>query len=181
MANIRNHCSWVHSDDWEGATRKAEELVRMAVARARELQPLHTSPVPTEKAALIIGGGVAGMTSALTLARQGFPVHLVECSEALGGNLRHLYYALEEVCDLHTLAPPDDSGPARPQQLLATLVQAVETHPLISLHLQTEVLKTDGFVGRFVSTLQRHDGDRVEVHHGATILGDGWCCSDRGV
>lgn len=173
MANIRNHCSWVHSDDWEAATRKAKDLVRMAVARARALQPLHTSPVPTEKAALIIGGGVAGITAALNLARQGFAVHLVERSDSLGGNLRHLHYALEEVCDLHRLPPPAGSRRASPQELMTTLVHAVETHPLISLHLQTEVVKTDGFVGRFVSTLQRQDGNRLEVHHGATIIATG--------
>lgn len=103
MANIRNQCSWVHSGDWEVATAKARDLVRMAVARAARLTPLYTSPVPTKKAALVIGGGVAGITAALSLADQGFPVHLVERDAALGGNLRHLHYTLSNLGLSHDL------------------------------------------------------------------------------
>ncbi|MBS1253702.1 MAG: NADPH-Fe(3+) oxidoreductase subunit beta [Anaerolineales bacterium] len=103
MANIRNQCSWVHSHDWDTATRKAKDLVRMAVVRAARLQPLHTRPVPTEKTALVVGGGVAGMTAALSLAGQDFPVHLVERSDALGGNLRNLHYTLSDLGLSHSV------------------------------------------------------------------------------
>jgi heterodisulfide reductase subunit A2 len=92
MANIRNQCSWVHSDQRDVATQKAKDLVRMAVARANLLRPQMTREMPIEKAALVIGGGAAGMNAALTLADQGFPVHLIERSSELGGNLRHVHY-----------------------------------------------------------------------------------------
>ena len=97
MANIRNQCSWVHSQDRPAATEKAKELVRMAAARAAHLLPLHTTEMPTCKTALVIGGGAAGMTAAITLAEQGFPVHLVERRGELGGNLRKVRYTLDDV------------------------------------------------------------------------------------
>jgi heterodisulfide reductase subunit A len=87
MANIRNQCSWVHPDQWEAATEKAKDLVRMAVAKALRLEPLYKTEVEVQKEVLVVGGGVAGITAALTLADQGFPVHLVERTERLGGNL----------------------------------------------------------------------------------------------
>ncbi|HID88576.1 MAG TPA: FAD-binding protein, partial [Anaerolineae bacterium] len=90
MANIRNQCSWVHPDNWDAATRKAKDLVRMAVAKAVRLEPLRKSQVPVQKAALIIGGGAAGMNVALTLAQQGFPVHLVEREAELARRFGHL-------------------------------------------------------------------------------------------
>ncbi len=113
MANIRNQCSWVHSNDWEGATLKAKSLVRMAVARAAKLEPLKVASVAVNNTALIIGGGAAGMTAALALADQGFPVHLVERQESLGGNLRHLRYFL-----------PGSNGDqaATPQEYLAEII-----------------------------------------------------------
>ena len=78
MANIRDQCSWVHMHEYEKATQKSKDLVRMAVAKARLLEPLQTRSVPVAKSALVIGAGVAGMTSALELANQGFDVYLVE-------------------------------------------------------------------------------------------------------
>ena len=95
MANIRNQCSWVHSDDREAATRKGQDLVRMAAARAARLEPLHTTEMPVEKTALVIGGGAAGMNAALSLAEQGFPVHLVERTDQLGGNLRNVFFLID--------------------------------------------------------------------------------------
>ncbi len=164
MANIRNQCSWVHSDDWEAATEKAKELVRMAVARAARLQPLHTTPMPAKKAALVIGGGAAGMTAALSLAGQGFPVHLIERSDQLGGNVRHLHYFLDEVMG--------GNGTGNPQDYLADLIGQVQAHSLITVHLQTELVETSGFKGNFVSKL-RNEHESFEVHHGVTIVATG--------
>lgn len=161
MANIRNQCSWVHSDDWEGATQKAKTLVRMAVARATRLNPLKISEVPVNNAALIIGGGAAGMTAALNLADQGFPVHLIERENALGGNLRHLQY----------LASTNETD-VDPQRFLKEIVSKTRSHPLITIHLNTELLETEGFKGNFSSQL-RKDGEEFWVDHGVIILATG--------
>jgi heterodisulfide reductase subunit A len=90
FANIREQCSWVHMEEKEHATKKAKDLVRMAVAKARMLEPLKVREVPVERSALVIGGGIAGITAALDLSAQSFEVHLVEKSESLGGRLKKL-------------------------------------------------------------------------------------------
>jgi len=162
MANIRNQCSWVHSDDREAATEKAKDLVRMAVARVARLEPLYKVSVPVQKSALVLGGGVAGMTAALSLAGQGYPVHLVEREGELGGNLRHLFFTAEG----------DD-----PQVYLRELVARVEEEPLISVYLSTELVEHSGFRGNFTSRLRRLNGEGVveefEVRHGVTIVATG--------
>ena len=163
MANIRNQCSWVHSEDRPAATRKAKDLVRMAVARAAELEPLHTREVPVEKAALVIGGGLAGMTAALNLAEQGFPVHLVERTAALGGNLRKVRYLTDAIQGLAS---------GSPQVFLANLVDRVTRHPRIHVHLNTELVSTTGFKGNFTSTL-RNGRIPFEVKHGVAIVATG--------
>jgi heterodisulfide reductase subunit A-like polyferredoxin len=163
MANIRNQCSWVHSNDWDSSTTKAKLLTRMAVARAARLEPLKVSTVPVNHTALVIGGGAAGMTVALTLADQGFPVQLVERAGALGGNLRHLRYFL----------PGNGYGEnITPQAYLAQMVEVVQDHPLIQVHLNTELVETGGFKGNFTSTLEK-DGQNLEVQHGVTIIATG--------
>jgi heterodisulfide reductase subunit A-like polyferredoxin len=95
MANIRNQDSWVHSDLPEQATKKARELIRMSVARAASLHPLHERQIPVTKRALIVGGGVAGMTAALGIADQGFAVVLVEKEDTLGGLANRLIHTIE--------------------------------------------------------------------------------------
>ncbi len=172
MANIRNQCSWVHSDDWAAATQKAKELLRMAAVRATQLQPLHTRPMPVEKEALVIGGGLAGMTAALSLAEQGFPVHLVERNELLGGNLRHLHYTLGDLGFAYNL--PQNSH-QNVREYLTELVGQVEANPFITLHTKTELVEMNGFGGNFTSILQTAgDGnEQFEVRHGATIVATG--------
>jgi len=152
MANIRNQCSWVHSDDWQGATHKAQDLVRGAVMQAARLEPIRTVELPVQKAALVIGGGVAGMNAALTLAGQGFPVHLVERTGQLGGGLR-------QTCNA--------------QSYLRELIAQVESHPLIRVHLETELIETGGFRGNFESKLRSKDGLITEIAHGATVVATG--------
>ncbi|MEW6578475.1 MAG: FAD-dependent oxidoreductase, partial [Chloroflexota bacterium] len=158
MANIRNQCSWVHSDDWEVATVKARDLVRMAVARAALLAPQRTVEIPVQRAGLVVGGGAAGMAAALSLADQGFPVHLVEREAALGGNLRHVF------------VPRNGSDP---QQVLRALAERVSAHPLITLHLGSQIVASSGFMGSFSSVIAGPDGERLTVQHGATILATG--------
>jgi heterodisulfide reductase subunit A len=95
MANIRDQCSWVHMHQPEEATEKAKDLVRSVVAKARLLKPLKKPVINVTQVALVIGGGVSGMTAALELAKQGFEVHLVEREKELGGHLRKIYYCLK--------------------------------------------------------------------------------------
>ena len=90
MANIREHCSWVHLHDRDAATRKAQDIVRMAVARAHWLYPQEEEKLPVTDAALVIGGGVAGIQAALDLADAGHPVYLVEKKPSIGGIMAQL-------------------------------------------------------------------------------------------
>ncbi|MBF0525075.1 MAG: FAD-dependent oxidoreductase, partial [Deltaproteobacteria bacterium] len=138
MANIRNHDSWVHAGQPAQATQKAKDLVRMAVAKAALLQPLDEVKLSINPSALVIGGGIAGMTAALELARQGFMTHLVERSNRLGGNALSLRITAqgEEV-----------------QPYLTELIGKMESEPLVTAHLNTTISKVDGFVGHFETTL----------------------------
>ncbi len=182
MANIRNQCSWIHTNDWESATKKARSLVRMAVARAALLEPLATREVSVNNAALILGGGAAGMTAALVLADQGFPVHLVEREAMLGGNLRRLRYfaTVDHVTngngDPATSSAQNGAGEVSPwrtpAEYLAAMVSHVNHHPRIYVHLKTELVDTEGFRGSFTSTLRRA-GQAFQVQHGATIVATG--------
>ncbi|MDR2549187.1 MAG: FAD-dependent oxidoreductase [Desulfobulbus sp.] len=90
MANLREQCSWVHMNDREGATAKAETLVDMAVSRVRHLEPLHEDTLPLTPKTLVIGGGVAGIQAALDLADSGYDVTLVEKSPSIGGVMAQL-------------------------------------------------------------------------------------------
>ena len=116
MANIREHNSWVHSKEKEEATDKAKDIIRMSVARACHLKPLQEFDLPVNKAALIVGGGIAGMTCALSIVDQGHEVYIVEKGEELGGMARRLHTTLEGL-DV--------------QKYLADLVRKVYQHPLI--------------------------------------------------
>jgi heterodisulfide reductase subunit A len=157
MANIRNQCSWVHSTDPDSATEKSKDLVRMAVAKAARLEPLEEVKLDVTQAGLVIGGGLAGMTATLGLADQGFPVHLVEKGERLGGHGQKL---------LKTWKGEDIRA------FLAEIVQKVEDHPLVSVHLQSTVVEAEGFVGNFRATVKTGEETEV-VEHGATIIATG--------
>jgi heterodisulfide reductase subunit A len=90
MANLREHCSWVHPGDWDGATAKAKDLVGSAVAKARFLEPQEEMSVPVTPAALVIGGGVAGIEAAIEIADAGHQVYLVEREPSIGGIMAQL-------------------------------------------------------------------------------------------
>ncbi|MFH1732663.1 MAG: FAD-dependent oxidoreductase [Planctomycetota bacterium] len=157
MANIRDQCSWVHMHEPAKATRKAKDLLRMAVAKARLLQPLYSMPMPVTSGALVIGGGLAGMTAALNLGNQGFEVNLVEREQELGGNLKHV----------HSLLGGED-----PQKALEQTVRKVKDHPKIKVWAGAAVGRIDGFVGNFKTTIKQN-GKEVEVEHGAVIVATG--------
>ena len=160
MANIRDQNTWVHQQDKNAATNKAKDLVRMAVARASLLDPLQQVSLGLIKTALVIGGGVAGMVGALTLADQGFPVHLVEKTDMLGGN----------ALNLRVTWKGEDVG-AYVQQL----VRRVRGHGNITVHFNTTVEGSTGFVGNFETVLVslKEPGRKQTIQHGVTIVATG--------
>jgi heterodisulfide reductase subunit A len=157
MANIREHCSWVHSKQKEEATRKARDIVRMSVARASLLEPLQESRLPVTHVALVVGGGVAGMTCALSLAGQGFEVELVEKDRELGGMARRLRTTLDGL-DV--------------QACVRDLVRKVYAHPLVHVSHEATITGASGYVGNFVTTVQS-EGRTKTIRHGAIILATG--------
>ena len=157
MTNIRDQVSWVHRNDPVAATEKAIDLMRMAVARARLLRALETGRLPVTQSALVIGGGLAGMTAALAVADQGFDVHLVEKESQLGGNLRLIRTTLEGA-DVPTF--------------LADLVRRVGSHPKITTYLDSKVVQTAGHVGNFKTRIRTPKEEKT-LAHGATIIATG--------
>jgi len=104
MANIREQCSWVHQNEPEAATLKAKDLVKIAVTKAAKLVPLREFTLPANQEALVVGGGVAGMVSALSLADQGYKVSLLEKSDRLGGNALNLRHNCPRIPHFNYLA-----------------------------------------------------------------------------
>ncbi|MEJ5378335.1 MAG: CoB--CoM heterodisulfide reductase iron-sulfur subunit A family protein [bacterium] len=157
MANIREHCSWVHSREKEEATEKAKDIVRMSVARSRILEPLEEFYLPVDKRALVVGGGIAGLTCALSIAEQGHEVYLLEKEQELGGVARRLHYTLEGM-DV--------------QKYLRQLVEKVNRHPLIHIYLGASIVGCKGYVGNFTTSVAS-DGRILEIHHGAVVIATG--------
>jgi heterodisulfide reductase subunit A len=157
MANIREHCSWVHPREREEATEKAKDIIRMSVARARHLEPLQEIDLPVNKAALVLGGGIAGMTCALSIAKQGHEVHLVERENDLGGMARRIYTTLEGL-DV--------------QAYLRDLARRVYRNPFIHVYTDATVAGATGYVGNFVTTIKSERGV-TEIKHGATVIAVG--------
>jgi heterodisulfide reductase subunit A-like polyferredoxin len=159
MANIRDQCSWVHMHEKDGATGKAKSLVRMAVMNANNIRPLKEVMLDVNKRALVVGGGIAGMTSALKLANQNYEVFLVEKEDALGGNLRHVF---------HTIDGMDV------QAFLEETIEKVQSHPLIHVETRASVTEHTGFKGNFETTLQAGtEKRRKEIRHGVIVLATG--------
>ena len=160
MTNIRNQDSWVHKNNPDIATEKAKDLVRMAVARVALAEPLEEAELQINQTALVIGGGIAGMTAAKSLADQGYETHLVERENELGGQARNLYRTADG---------------ADVQGKLAKLVEAVNKNDKIHVHLGSELSNSEGFVGNFTSTIRLIGGDGKEetVEHGIAIIATG--------
>jgi heterodisulfide reductase subunit A len=157
FANIREHCSWVHSREKEAATKKAKDIVRMSVARARLLQPLQEFQLPVDKRGLVVGGGIAGMTAALSLADQGFEVYLVEKDKELGGIARRIHYTLEGM-DV--------------QAYLKDIIGKVYQHSLIHKYTDATITEASGYVGNFVTKV-KSEGRVREIKHGIAIIATG--------
>ena len=157
MVNIRNHCSWVHKNFTSAATDKAKDLVRMAVAKVAQFEPLKEAELLIDQSAMVIGGGLSGMAAAKALADQGYPVHLVEKELGLGGQARNLFKT----------AKGEDI-----QRELAKMIREIESHRNISLHLGASLKKVEGFVGNFDTTIAGEKNETI-LHHGVTIVATG--------
>jgi heterodisulfide reductase subunit A len=157
MANIRNQCSWVHGSDAKAGTEKAKDLVRMAVGKVSLFEPMTEPRIKINQTALVIGGGISGMSAARNLADQGYATCLIEKSGALGGQARDIYQTWrgEDV-----------------QQNLVKLIQQVQADPKIDVQLNTELKQVEGFVGNFKSTLQSNGKEKV-LEHGIAIIATG--------
>jgi heterodisulfide reductase subunit A len=157
MANIRNQDSWVHSKQPDGATAKAKDLVRMAVAKCARLQPLQREHLSNRRTALVVGGGLAGMNAALSLARQGYPVDLVEKSESLGGNAAGLIHTADGIAV---------------QPALESLREQINAENAVTVHCNATVARVDGFVGNFRTEIATPTGT-ANIEHGVAILATG--------
>jgi heterodisulfide reductase subunit A len=162
LVNLRDQCSRVHHEQIAVANRKAVELVRLAVGRVRISQPVYKQEYITRSNALIIGGGLSGMTAALAIADSGYDVILVERMEYLGGNLQNLYYLADGY---------------NPRRLRRDLVNRVRAHPHIVTHILTEVVHHGGHIGQFwadlCTTLPDGTQRTFRVEHGVTIVATG--------
>ncbi len=157
MANIRNQCSWVHADHPDEATEKAKDLLRMTTEKVALLEPLEEVELEINQAALVIGGGIAGMTAAQNLAAQGYKTYLIERSDRLGGNALSLYQTWkgEDI-----------------RKNLKALIAGIQSDERIETFLTAEIKEVDGFVGNFTTTIL-FDGEEKQLDHGITIIATG--------
>jgi heterodisulfide reductase subunit A len=157
MANIRNQCSWVHGTEKEAGTAKAKDLVRMAVAKVSFFEPMAEPLIKINPRALVIGGGISGMSATKNLARQGYHTYLIEKEGFLGGQARNLYQTWrgEDV-----------------QKHLEKLVQEIQSDPEIEVYLNTDLRQVEGFVGNFKSTIETNGKEQV-LEHGIAIIATG--------
>ncbi len=159
IANIREQCSWIHEQEPEEATEKAKDLVRMAVAKARVLEPQEDLEIEVEPSTLVIGGGIAGMTAALCLANQGFRVYLVEKEPEIGGMLK----------ELHKLYLTDQAVP----DVLNPIIEDTKKHENIRLLTSATVKDTRGYIGNFDVTILKTSGEEENFKVGTIIVATG--------
>ncbi|MEE9150663.1 MAG: 4Fe-4S binding protein [Thermoplasmata archaeon] len=157
LTSTREHCSWVHKNDPEKATEKAKHLVAMAVEKVMRNKVVHKSPVDCTNSALIIGGGIAGMTAALDLADKGFKAYIVEKEKKLGGNLNNVYYLLTD----------DD-----PQIELKAFLERIDSNPNIEVFPSSSVQNVGGYIGNFTATIS-HGGEKKDLNVGTIIVATG--------
>jgi len=158
FVNIREHCSWVHMKEKDEATKKAKDLIRMGVARARLLVAQEEPRIPVEKSALVIGGGPAGMSAALSLAKQGYPVHLVEKEKELGGFTRNL----NSLFVVHK----------KTDEVIGPLIESITKHPNIKLYLGSDITNVHGYIGNFEVKISTNGKD-TDVKVGTIVVATG--------
>ncbi len=159
MANIRDQNTWVHMNDPEKATEKAKELVRMAVAKVALTEPLQKVTLNLHRSALVIGGGVAGLEAALSVAEHGFHVYLVEKGSSLGGSALKLNLSWQG----------EDIG-----KYVNDLINRVESHSNIDIFMESSVKDSTGIIGNYTTTIVKNDGSQKEIiEHGVVIIATG--------
>jgi len=159
MANIRDQCSWVHMNQPEEATQKAKDLVRMAVNKAREIEPIERIRLAIIPKALVIGGGISGMVAALNFATQGYETLLVEKEADLGGIARNIYHTLEG---------------GNVQDFLSKIINKIKSNKYIHTFTNAEIENVSGYIGNFkTSIIHGRDKERVEFDHGVVIVATG--------
>lgn len=157
MANIREHCSWVHAESSDLATRKAKSLVKRAVSRVALQEPLYEIDLGVKQSALVVGGGVAGMTCALDLAKQGVKVYLLEKDCELGGLTRRIHYTMDR---------------RDVKSYLKSLIQDVYKQPLIEVFREAQIKDVYGYVGNYVTKITSKMGAH-EINHGVAVIAIG--------
>ena len=157
MANIRDQCSWVHMDLPLEATEKAKDLVKMAVNRARYLEPLKEQTFTVIPNALVVGGGLSGIISSLSLAKQGFMTYLVEKSDRLGGNIWNITETING---------------QNPQEYLKKLLSEAENEPLLKVYKNAQLVEINGSIGNYKSKIE-YNGKIEEIEHGVVIVAIG--------
>ena len=159
MANIRNQCSWVHKDDHPAATEKAKVLTKVAIGKARLLEPLQTVALPVTQKALVIGGGLAGMTNALSIAKQGFEVAIIERNDRLGGNLHRLDESVEG---------------QKIGDYIIELRDEITDNKMISVFTDSEAKEIDGYIGNYKTTIFNKIHNKETIYeHGVIIIATG--------
>ena len=159
MANIRDQCSWVHMNEPEAATEKAKDLVRMAVNKARYIEPIDRIRLNVTPKTLVIGGGVSGMVAALNFASQEYETYLVERESELGGIARGIFHTLE-------------GGDV--QEFIRDLEEEIRKNKHIHLFTDAEIENIDGYIGNFkTSVIHGKKKERVEFDHGVIVVATG--------
>jgi heterodisulfide reductase subunit A2 len=158
MVNIRDQCSWVHMQEKDDGTIKAKDLIRMGVAKAALLQPQEPIESPMDPRAMVIGGGISGMTSALALANRGYQVALVEKTAELGGLLLQLDRIAPSNADAATLA--------------GKYAEKIKGHPKIKLFTSTTINQINGYIGNFKVTTSTN-GVQDEFGVGVIVVATG--------
>ncbi len=154
MTNIREQCSWVHMNEPAKATEKAKKLIGMAVAKTRLLQPIQEAEIPVVQKALVLGGGIAGMTAALSLADQGYETVLVEKEPVLGGYLRKVYYTVEGI-DI--------------PRILNDVIDKIQKHSKIKVYTSSHLKTLNGYVGNYESEIKTPK-ESIKFSHGVIVV-----------
>ncbi|NQV02436.1 MAG: FAD-dependent oxidoreductase [Bacteroidia bacterium] len=157
MANIRDQCSWVHMFEPEKATLKSKDLLRIALAKVRLKEALERKSLPINQSALVIGGGLSGMSASIDIATAGCDVHLIEKEEELGGNLKHIFLSLNG---------------EKPQNYLNEVLNHVKSNSRIKTLTSCEIVSIEGSIGDFKTTVSTNGTQHV-IKHGVIIVATG--------